>query len=170
MSTPVWFFLFFGYDRIKYNYYFKRIMLKEYSKEELWKLYETLPPELKETIFSEETAEDISRICEKNEVVEGDKTSEVAKYVGRVLMGVLPSEEFQKTLETELNLTKDVAKKVSEEIDRVIFYPVKSSLEKLYKTGPVPSSIETPISPSDVVPAKEKKRVSKKDTYREVVE
>ena len=141
-------------------------MLKEYSREQLWKLYEKLPQELKETIFSEETAESIGEVCDKNRVEE-EKISEVARYTGRVLVGLLPPAEFQETLERELKLKKEKAKKVSQEINRFVFFPVKSSLEELYKIEITPPAKPTKIT----LPSEEKAPVpSKEDVYREPIE
>jgi len=142
--------------------------MPEYTKEQFWKLYEKLPEELKDAIFSEETANDIGDICERNRV-EDEKASEVAKYTGRVLLGVLLPDEFQKTLEKEVGLEKEVAKKVAQEISRFVFFPVKESLASLYKVEAAP-----PTRPSiEAAPPKEKpaEEVEKKpDIYREPVE
>ncbi len=132
-------------------------MTKEYSKEQMWKLYENLPQELKEAIFSEQTAENIGGICDRNEI-DGDKISEIARYTGRVLLGILPPDEFQETLEKELKLERGLAKKVGQEIYRIVFYPVKASLEELYKT-----EMEIPAKPKPLTK-------TKKDTYRELIE
>lgn len=158
-------------------------MPEEYSLEETWKLYEKLPLELKEAIFSESTAEDIWNVCERNEIP-GEKISEIARYTGRVLLGLLPPNEFQETLEKELKLETDVAKKISREIARYVFYPVKASLEELYKieitpAGARPAQTTTPKSaPAVEKPeAKPGKKILEKeekspatDAYRETIE
>jgi len=140
-------------------------MTKEYTKEQLWKLYEKLPEELQEAIFAEETANSIWDICERNKV---EQVSKAAKYTGWVLMGILPPEEFQETLEKELELKKEVAKKVAQEINRFVFYPVKPALEELYKMG-VKSS-EKPIEKQKTEAMPEEEKVPappRKDIYRE---
>lgn len=139
-------------------------MSKEYTQEQLWKLYEKLPGELKEAIFSVGTADGIYDICERNGV---EEISEVAKYTGWVLFGVLSPDEFQKTLEKEIELKKDKAKKVAREINRFIFYPVKTSLEEIYKTPltPPPAGIE--VAPP---PEEKPKAPPRDDVYREPVE
>jgi len=138
----------------------------EYTKEQLWKLYEKLPEELKEAVFAEETANNIDDICTRNGI-EDNRISEIARYTGRVLMGVLPPEDFQETLEKELKLEKDLAKKVSQEINRFIFYPVKASLEELYKIEIAPPAKPTGITP----PPEEKPPVPPgEDIYRESIE
>jgi len=119
--------------------------------------------ELKEAIFSEETVENIFNICSRNGV-EDERISKVAKYVGRVLLGLLPPDEFQETLERELKLEREKAKRISQEIYRFIFYPVKSSLEELYKIkiGAPPPKI-TPPTEKPITPPK-------RDIYREPIE
>jgi hypothetical protein len=138
---------------------------EKYTKDELWKLYEKLPEELKEAVFSGETADHIWNICERYDV---DDISEIAKLTGNVLLGVLPPGDFQETLEKELKLKKDVAKKVAQEINRFIFYPVKSSLEELYKIEITPPAKPTRAAapPEEKKPAEPKKA----DVYREPIE
>lgn len=134
--------------------------MPEYPKEQLWKIYENLPEELKEAIFSEETANNIGRVCEENKISE-EKISEVARYTGHVLTGLLPPSEFQEILEIELKLESEIAKKVSFEINRYIFRPVKESLKLLYEE-------ERPEK--EEVPEKEEKKPKKRDVYREPIE
>ena len=144
-------------------------MPKEYTKEELWKLYEKLPKELQEAIFSNETADQIGNIGERYELSE-EATSELAGCVGDVLLGILPPAEFQETLEKELKLKKEVAKGVTREIERFIFYPVKVNLEELYKI-----EIAPPAQPTGITPPPEEKPsapppTQEKDIYKESIE
>jgi hypothetical protein len=143
-------------------------MVEEYTKEQFWKLYEKLPQELKDALFAEETGNNVHDICERNGILE--KLDQIVEYVGQVLLGFLPLDEFRKTLEKQLELEPEIAKKVYQEIFRFIFYPVKASLEELYK-------IE--IAPIAGVPAKPTKRVTEEkpeekpkgvDKYREPIE
>jgi len=144
-------------------------MLKEHSKEQLWKLYEKLPEELKEAIFSEGTAENIYSVCSENGV-EDDKISEIAFYTGYVLMGVLPVDEFQKTIEKEVGVEEEAAKKISQGIFRFVFYPVKTSLGEINKTEISPGP---KISEKLPEPAREEENIpnsQKSDSYREPIE
>ena len=50
--------------------------MTEYTKEQFWKLYEKLPAELKEAVFSDEVGDHILDACAKNGVA--DKVSAVA--------------------------------------------------------------------------------------------
>lgn len=127
--------------------------MQDYTKKQLLEISQKIPEELKDTLFSDKTVDDIFDICQKNKVPK-QKISPVAKYVTRVLLGLLPINEFKNILEKELKFNSNIAKKVAQEINQLIFHPVKSSLEKLYKTE-ITSS--TPKS-------------AKSDVYRETIE
>lgn len=140
-------------------------MTKKCPPDQFWKLYEKLPQELKDALWAEETGNNIYEICKRHGVEEN--LGEIVEYVGRALIGVLPPEDFQETLEKELKLEKEVAKKVAQEINRFVFYPVKTSLEELYKIEIAPSAKPAGITP----PPEEKPPVpAKEDVYREPVE
>ncbi|PIU16610.1 hypothetical protein COT20_00025 [bacterium (Candidatus Gribaldobacteria) CG08_land_8_20_14_0_20_39_15] len=139
-------------------------MVKKYTSEQFWKLYEKLPQELKDALFAEETGDNIYETCKRNGVEE--HLDQIVEYVGQVLVGVLPPDDFQESLEKELRLEKEVAKKVAQEINRFIFYPVKSSLEELYKI-----EIAPPAKPKVIPPPEEKPPAPPaKDIYREATE
>ena len=94
-------------------------MPKKYTPEQFWKLYEKLPQELKDALFAEETGDNIHDICERNGVLEN--LDQVVDYVGRVLVGLLPPDDLQETLERELEMDKERAKKIGQEINRFVF-------------------------------------------------
>ena len=131
--------------------------MEKLSKDKLWAIYEILPNDLKDAIFSEDTADAIWNICKLQDV---EKVSEVAKIVGRVLMGLLPTEMFMASLQDELGINLDTAKKVTMEIEHFIFNPVKDDLDDLYKKEGVPAPKEE---------KKEPEKPEKPDTYREVI-
>jgi len=132
-------------------------MLKELSKEELRKIYEGLSRDLKDAISSEDTADAIWNICKLHDV---EKTSDVAKIVGQILMGLLPPDILIQTLQNEMGLSEDIAKKVGMEIEHFIFNSVKNELDALYEKG------ENKEEPTE----KEAEESEKPDTYREPIE
>jgi len=133
----------------------------DYPPEKLWPIYEKLPKDLQEAIFSEETADIISSICDRNGVKD-EEIPEITKYTGYVLLGILPPDDFPKTLQDEVKLKNDLANKIALEIERLVFFPVKESLEMIYK---IEISPELKPSPG-VTPVKK----PKKDIYRESIE
>ena len=137
-------------------------MAEEYTQQQIRQLLEKLPTELKEAFSSAETEESIWSACERNNV---NEVAKVAKLVGNVLLGLLPPDDFQNIIETELKLEKETARKVAHEINRFIFYPVKPALEQLYgveRTGDEGMSTET---------TKQKpNKIAGEDRYREQIE
>ena len=151
-------------------------MPKEYTREQFLKLYKNLPFELQEALSSEETSNNIYDICKKYNLDE--EIEEFVEYVGQVLIGVLPPEEFQGALEKELKLKKDVAKKVFQEIHRFVFFPVKENLAALYGKEIIPTAKPavppSAAAPPGMKPEEEKPAPpapeEKSDVYRESVE
>ncbi|MDD2732042.1 MAG: hypothetical protein PHI53_02485 [Candidatus Pacebacteria bacterium] len=136
--------------------------MADYSKDQLWDLYESLPKELQKAIFSSENADKIYNIAVKNGLEE-ENIPIVSKYTGYVLLGIMPPDEFQKTIKKDLKLSEQTAKKIALEINRFIFYPVKNSLEALYR-------IEIESSPKTLKEkASEPVKKTLKDKYREEV-
>lgn len=145
-------------------------MPKEYTREQLWELYKKLPERLREAMWSEKATDNVWRICERNNIEKF--SNEITKYIGDVLLGILLPEDFQQVLEKELHLVKETAKKVSQEIHRFIFYPVKSELEELYITKTAKSTESSKqIRPKEKIEIEEKsEEPSSADVYREPVE
>jgi len=140
-----------------------------------------LPEELKEALFSEKTTDAIFNVCDRNGVEE-DKIPQISEYVGQVLLGILPFEDFERALKEKVGLNAQKAKKVSSEMFHFVFYSVKEALATLYATEIKPSEKPTvEISTETKPPAgsrlgekieKEEKleEPKKEDIYREPVE
>ena len=103
--------------------------IPQYNQEEMWKIYEKLPEELKEAVFSAENAEHTFSICERHGI---DECSKVASLIGLVLMGVMLPRDFETALVKDLGVDSDTAQRVTQEVNRFIFYPVKQELEQLH--------------------------------------
>lgn len=127
-------------------------MLKKYSKEELWKIYQQLPKELQDAIFSNETTEAIENIGKRYELSEKE-IEKLAEMVGYSLLGLLPLEEFQEELISETKMDLERAKKITNEVNRYIFYPLKAFLEIVY-----------------LKKTESEKKPIQKDIYREPIE
>ena len=137
-------------------------MIGKIPPEKFWKLYKNLPQELKEVLNQATIGEEVSEICQRNRI--SKLSEEIMECVTQVLIGLLPPEEFQATLERELKLPLELAKRINWEIYRYIFFPVKNSLAELYKKEAV--SPQPPIVPTE----KEEKKGEGGDIYREPIE
>jgi len=164
------------YLNIKNN--FKNMV--DYPREQLWEIYENLPEDLRHAIFAEENSDKIYDICVRNGVNEDNKISEIAKYIGYVMLGVLPPDELEKTIKGELNLEEKIAKQIVWEISRFVFFPIKNSLELLYKIEITPKgkhegerenkeSVEIKHLTDEEFKEKMEKE-QKEDIYREQIE
>jgi hypothetical protein len=149
------------------------------SKDFFWQTYEKLPDSLKEALFSEENFNIVSAICEKNGIADEEVKSQVLKYVGKTLMGLLPIKEFSITIELELDLDADVARTISSDIDNQIFSHLRIELNKLYldKVAEKKNISDNVIVKKEEAPKKEEGSKPKEaapapapknsDTYRE---
>jgi len=139
---------------------------KKYTSEQFWKLYENLPQELKDALFAEETGDNIYEVCQKNE--QEDELGDIVDYVGQVLVGVLAPADFQKAIGQDLAISPETAKKIAQEINRLIFYPVKTALEELYNAGTGASG--GPTAPTSAEPTEQETPQKGEDNYRESTE
>jgi hypothetical protein len=135
-------------------------MAKDVTLEKFWEIYEKLPQDLQEAVFSFKIVNSIGDICDKNKIEEDSKLNEI---VSDVLLGILPLENFQKTLEKELKLKKEVAEKVSQEVNNLIFAPVKESLAKIYGK-------EIPVEEEKTIVSEKPSYPKGQDIYREPIE
>ena len=101
------------------------------TKEELWKLYESLPDVLKDAIFSVDTAKSIENICRRNDIEEF-LIPKLAKEVGNVLLGISHPERLKENLISNFSFEEKKAERISFEIYRFILFPLKKHLEMIY--------------------------------------
>lgn len=105
-------------------------MYRKYTSEEFKKLVQSLPKNVKDAFFSEETGNNITKICNRYNL---DNFSEILNLVGQVLLGLLPPEELEKVIIRDLEIDVETSKKISKEIVRFIFFPIKEDLLTLYE-------------------------------------
>jgi len=142
-----------------------------YSKEQLNNLFDQLPEELQETIFSLDTSENILNVCRTYGLL-SEEVGQISECVGQVLMGLLPPSDFQRAIQDRVGIPEVLARAVTREIHRFVFYPVRPALEELYKIeiakpagmeGPKPRIAAEDEEEKPITPAKE-------DVYREPIE
>ena len=139
-------------------------MPTEKEREKSLKLYRELPEDIQEAAFSVEVDNNINDICKKYGVY--DRVDKITEHIGKVFFGLLAPDDFQEVLEKEVGIEAGTAKRVATEIYRFVFYPVKESLEKLYRMEIAPFA-KMPVTP----PPSEKpvEPPTKEDVYREPI-
>ena len=147
--------------------------MPDYPREKLIELFKALPQDIKDAASSEDTANTIQDICQKNGITEEEAISEITKNIGYSFLGLLAPTDLAYILEKEIGLEKKSAEATAAEIVRYIFLPVRPSMEALYKT-----EISTSIKPGTagaVFRKTENRAGSEKpkiqqDKYREPIE
>jgi len=163
-----------------------------YTKDQFWKLYETSPQELQDALWAEQTGENIYEICERNGVK--NLHSEILHLCTAVLVGLVLPQEFEIELVKRLKIKKLSAQKIAREINRFVFYPVKTQLEQLHKVPgekdeerivmPTPrhserlerkrpteeSPLEEDLASPEALDKEEPKGAKDQDPYRETLE
>lgn len=149
-------------------------LTRHYTQDELWNLFETLSPELKNAIFSSENAEKILAICERYDV---ENASKVSYLTSLVLFGLMQPQKLAETLAAELSIKKETAEAMFREIERFVLYPVRPALEHLHsQPSTEQSNKEKPALNNQTEPAKEqakkpaKTKSSTGDKYLESIE
>ena len=102
-----------------------------YPIEQTSKLFDGLPPELRAAILSQDTADSIRVVCERNKIT--SQMSDLAILVGNILLGLLSPNDLPSALIQELKIAPIKAKNISQEISRLILYPVRDKLAEFYK-------------------------------------
>ena len=143
-------------------------MMAQYTKEQIDKILQKLPDELHEAVFSMETADAIWNTCTKQNIV-AKRLSKIAEYTGYVLMGLILPQEFEPILIKDIKVPKKAAQEIAREINRFVFYPVKSALEQLHSTQITATSKNSATKP---IPQETKepelpKKSSGPDVYQE---
>lgn len=103
--------------------------------------WDALPINLREALFAEQNADILWRACENQHLSE-DKIRIVATLSGDVIMGFMHPEDLTAEIKTTLGINPEIAASISREIDRKIFGPIKTDLEKVY--APAVSGAELP--------------------------
>ncbi len=141
------------------------------SYEEARKLLKNLPPLLKESLYSTETADTILNIALEYDLPI-ESIPELAKQTGYTILGILLPQNLSKEIEKELKIDKKRAEEIAMKIKRLILYPIKDGLEKLYE------GIEFLPGGEIKITAKEKQKTEtqsltqtkQEDIYREKIE
>lgn len=105
--------------------------------------YQDLPEDLREAIFSVESAEIIQQIAKKHNLFI-DKMGILAEETGNVMLGLLSPNDFISALREKLEIAPETAREIGQEINQQIFAKVRESLKKIHNIQEEKSGAETP--------------------------
>ncbi len=142
-------------------------MLKKYTNEEYWKLYEELPEKIKKTFWEDDISNRIENMAERHNL-DSEKMSKVTQITTHLLLGVLPPSQIDSVIKKEVAFDEDKSKALSNEFKRSIIYPMQHLLREIYTEEDFKEAGIKPISEKE---EKEEKKPSEfGDIYREPIE
>lgn len=103
---------------------------QKYTKEQLWDKFDALPEKVKDVILAPKNLGAIYSIAKENNVL--DKVDSILRYVDLILAGIVPITLLRETLEEELQIDTDRARKIAMEIRDKIFMQAKDELRKIH--------------------------------------
>ena len=104
--------------------------------------YLQLPQDLRQIMFTEETADKIYEVGENNNLNE-NQLWWASHTAGMIILGETNIVDFVKTLQEKCKLTEELARQLARDINHAIFLPNKESLKKIHKVPQWPREDET---------------------------
>ena len=108
--------------------------MKEFTEEQITQMYDNLPEDLKDVIFGLEMNEIVEKIGRENQL-NIEQIGDLANETGMVMLGVTHPNEFIGNLADRLEVDKEKARAIAQEINEQIFKKVRESLLKIHNIG-----------------------------------
>jgi hypothetical protein len=128
-----------------------------YSQKEILDKYENLPEDLKEALFSVNTAKSIQEVGKNNNLTV-EKVGILAEETGLIMMGLIPTNQYIPRLTKRLNVKKEQAQKIAQEINTKIFTKIRENLKVIHGLKKAPP--EKPKAPPEKPKPPEKPAIS----------
>ena len=105
--------------------------MQNFTEEQISQMYDNLPEDLKEAVFSVDMSEVVEKIGRGHQL-NIDKIGDLANETGMVMLGVTHPNEFIANLADRLEVDKEKARAIGGEINEQIFKKVRDSLRKIH--------------------------------------
>lgn len=105
--------------------------MKEYTDQQIAQMYDNLPEDLKDAIFSVEMSSVVEKIGKESQL-NIEQIGDLANETGMVMLGVTHPDEFISNLAERLVVDKERAGLIAHKINDQIFKPVRDSLRKVH--------------------------------------
>src|SRR3989338_6130993 len=105
--------------------------MKNFTEEQIAKMYDNLPEDLKDAIFGLEMNEIVERIGREKQL-NIEQIGDLANETGMVMLGVTHPNEFIGNLAERLEVDKEKARAIAQEINEQIFKKVRDSIRKIH--------------------------------------
>lgn len=104
-------------------------MLEEYKH--IWDKVDSLPKDAQDVFFSVDTAEKIHKAAKDEQIL--PRAYMLAEITGDVILGMLPITQFRQTIQEELEVDEEKARRIAQTIRDKIFGKIPDSLRKIHK-------------------------------------
>lgn len=105
--------------------------MKEYTDQQIAQMYNDLPEDLKEAIFSVEMSSVVEKIGKEYQL-NIEQIGDLANETGMVMLGVTHPDEFISSLSERLEVDKEKSSSIAHKVNDQIFKPVRDSLRKIH--------------------------------------
>lgn len=100
------------------------------EQEQFLEKYNQLPQDVQEAMISSQTAQIIYETAEEQGLL--NEVSRIAEITGDVMMGIVPITKFKQTIQSELNVEEDKARRIAQVVRDKIFLKIVDSLRKIH--------------------------------------
>ena len=107
-------------------------LVKQYTKDQVWEGFDALPESVKDIIMAPKTLDVLSSIGRANGLPE-EKIHKLGRYTDLILSGIVPITLFRETLEEELSLDTETARKIATDVRDRVFAQVRDELIEIHK-------------------------------------
>ena len=105
--------------------------MKNFTEKQIAQMYDNLPEDLKDVIFGLEMNEIVEKIGRENQL-NIEQIGDLANETGMVMLGVTHPNEFIGNLADRLEIDKEKARAIAQEINEQVFKKVRESLRKIH--------------------------------------
>ena len=102
------------------------------TEQQLQKKYYFLPENIKAVLDSENNIETARQICRAHHLNDEEKILIIEQLIGLILLGFVSADDLSREISENIHLNKKHADDISSEINRKIFAPIKSEIDKIY--------------------------------------
>jgi len=105
-------------------------IIQQYTQEQIWGKFDLLNGKLQVILLDPRTVDTLEEIAQNNGVP--NKSGKIVRYATFILGGIIPITLLRETLEQELNISTESARKIATEIRDKIFMGVAEELRKIH--------------------------------------
>lgn len=146
-----------------------------YTRAQLDEMFEKLPNEIQGMLDSNETISFLKQI-EKKYDLSLEKVQELSAEIGTLMLGASSPQYFIPNIQKSMQISENIAKAITSEVNEKIFRPVKESLKDLHSLNKKeePIRINTPSTAfagtkKQKEAVKDEENVTNIDPYREAI-